>query len=702
MASQLGASRVGVRSDLTVTRHMFRGLPGYIVKDPLTLQTHRLTLEDYLIFIRIQADGSLAEVFDELLAERILERSDEEHFYVFILTLHRQNFLHLPIADEQRLYKRHEAMQGAKRKRAWMNLLFLRVSLFNPDRFLDRTAHRVKWLFTRPVFAVWIVTVVAGLAVAWHNASDLAQPLSQVLLLQNLPLLWVSLVVLKVLHEAGHAYACKLLRGEVPEIGIHFIALTPLPYVDATAAWSFPRKRDRLIVSVAGMYLELFVAAVAIMLWSVAGPGLLKAAAYNIAFLASVVTVAFNMNPLMKFDGYYLLSDVLEVPNLRQRSTNYAKAVLKRIFLGLPMPQVEGGRRAKLGLLTFGVSCVVYRFFLVLAISATVASRYFFLGLGLATVYVLSEATRVLIDTWKLLFRSEETANLRIRASMVGCLLLIFVPAGVCLIPLPSRVLAPALVGSLDQTTVRAEAPGFVSLLFAEPSQHVEQGAPLVFLEHSRDEAALLQAKGRLEQARLQTEAVRYQDWITARLEEERADHLAREVAWYEREKERRQVHAPIAGRLVYFFDALDSGRYIQAGEPVATISAGVPVIRVLLNEQQMAEADPQKGQEVLFRSVASPTQTFPGRVLTIQPAGSRLVEEVRLTHLGGGNIPVNPTTGMALEPFFELVVELTDMGAVGLPHGSSGRAQMKAAVEPLGRFALRKLLRFLQRLKRN
>ena len=702
LAMRLGPCCFHTRSDLTVSRHVFRGEVTYVIRDPLTFGTFRLAHPDYALFIRIRRSQTLAGIFSGLMADRLLEREDEDRFYEFVLSLNRRGFLQLPTSEGPLLYERHKRHLEVRAARRWMSVIFFRVSLFNPDAFLNRTVASLRPLFTKPAFVVWLLTVAAGLAVALRSSKALAQPLSQVLVADNLPLLLVTLVALKVVHEFAHAYACKFLGGTVPEMGVNFIAGTPLPYVDASDAWKFPRKRDRILVSVAGVYVELFLAAIAILVWNASAPGVVKAVAYNVALLASVVTVGFNLNPLMKFDGYFVLSDMVEVPNLRERSTKYATSVLSRWIFGSPSMAFDGSRLARVYLFSFGVGCGLYRPLVTLGISAVIASTYFALGFGLATVYVLTEVGRVAARLWRFLRRSEEVAGKRLRAVLVGSVAFVFLPVGICFIPLPSRAVVPGVVSSFDEMILRAEAPGFVSVFFAHNSQDVEENTPLVNLEHFKDEVALHDARGRLEQALLHSKALSYQDWITSQLERKRAEHVAREVAWFERENERRQVHAPRRGRLVDFFVEGDYGRFVQAGEPLAVLAAGAPVARLLLTEREMAEADPVLGDRVSFRPVAAPERTLEGRIVSVQPRGSRLIEGEQFTHLAGGNIPVDPVTGEAPQPYFEVVIELSEAEAGDLPRGARGYALLGASSQSLLRVGVRRVLRFLQELKRN
>jgi putative peptide zinc metalloprotease protein len=306
--------RVGVREDLEVSRHLFRNEPAYIVRDPISFQSFRFDTIDYGIFVRISTDKTLGDLYEELVVGDVLDADDEQRYYSFIFQLHRSGLLALPVSDATLLYKRFQAREASKARNRWKSFFFFQVPLWNPDRFLDRTVHLARPLFTRTAFMVWCLVIISALYVVAVRWRDLFQPLEALLAMRNLIIMWITLVGLKFFHEFGHAFACKRFGGVVPEIGAMFIVGTPIAYVDATASWGFPSRLKRMIVGLGGMYFESFFAAIAVFVWAASEPGLIKSIAYNTMLLASVVTILFNINPLMRFDGYYLFSDLVEIP----------------------------------------------------------------------------------------------------------------------------------------------------------------------------------------------------------------------------------------------------------------------------------------------------------------------------------------------------------------------------------------------------
>ena len=207
LAARLGPAHVGLRPDLEVHRHLFRSEPTYVIRDPLTLQCHRLNGKEYEILVHLRSDRSLEEVFDALMESGKLQRESQDDFYQFIATLQLHAFLHLPFSNDKALYQPYQAGHRAKRKEKLLGFLFLRIPLINPDAFLNKTLHLARPLFSRWFLAVWVLLMIVGISIGLLERQELMVPLSGALTTGNLICLWISLILLKVFHEFGHAYA---------------------------------------------------------------------------------------------------------------------------------------------------------------------------------------------------------------------------------------------------------------------------------------------------------------------------------------------------------------------------------------------------------------------------------------------------------------------------------------------------------------
>lgn len=701
-AEKLRGVCVGLREDLEVSRHTFRGQPAYVVRDPITFQSQKLDPGDYAVFCRITSEQSLGATFDALVEEQRLTLEDEDRFYEFIIALHTLGFLRLPLSDDRMLFKRHMLREQIRRREKLSNILFLRIPVWNPNAFLDRTIGVMRPMFSRWAFGAWALLLTAATYVAFRNWQELIDPIAGLLVADNLPLLWLTLIGLKVFHEFGHAYACKHYGGHVPEMGIFLILFTPCAYVDATASWGFPKKRHRLFVSLAGMYVEMALAAVAVIVWAVTTPSLVNAIAHNVIFLASAVTVLFNVNPLLRYDGYYILCDLLEVPNLRARSSQCLLDQMKRVLLGIAAPSEPGGRRLTGILCGFGIAAALYRMTLMVAITAILASKMFVVGLLVGGILIGRTLVSLALKMTRYLWYAEETVSRRVRAVALSLIVLLLAPAGMMWIPIQSSVQAAGVTRRAQEVVVRAAAPGFVARVPVEPGETPDRDLPLVELENEQVAEQLLDAQAKLRASHIRADAYRLDR--PDKLSEERAAFASLRAIREQADERARllTVTAPITGQVVQCLSDSDLGRFLQEGDPVATIGSGGWHVRTVLTAEQLASCAPRVGMPITFRPAHDPARAMEGRVVQVVPAGSHTVSVEALTHLGGRAIAVDPTTHRAREPYFEVTAALTGVPPDAMHTGLTGELRLKGKREPIGVALLRRVVRFWNNLRRD
>ncbi len=694
---RLRTVRVAVRKDCTVTRHVFRGVPCYAIREPMSLESFQLDVREYAIFCHIDDGLALGEIFEALVREELLNESDETVFYEFVLGLHRSNILSLPLADDRLLYRRNVARNKAKRRKRFMGLLFYRIPLTNPDAFLTRTYPVVRALFHPASVALWCIVVALAGVLAWRHGDQLGQSMNGVLSGGNLPLLWCALVILKIIHELGHAYSCKHFGGEVPEMGMLLILLTPAAYVDASTCWTFPRKRDRIIVCLAGMYVELFCAAVALFVWIAAAPGLTRDVAYNVMVLASVVTVLFNINPLMRFDGYYVLSDLLEIPNLRSRSTAYVAYVFKRYVLGVQATTAEHPARLKATLGLFGVLATTYRLFVVGVICSLIALELKYVGLIIAGTMLTGMATRSLVRAGRFVCFSQETAGVRGRAVTAAVCCAVVVLLAAVVIPLPVPVIAAGTVQTEHRELVRAVVAGQVEHVAVRPGDPLGAQGMMVRLANSAVVAARDQAASSAGHVEMLADMYAAHDAVSAEQYRMRAAAAQADVRYKQEQVNHLAVRCARGGRVAWCIDASDAGAFVKQGDPVGLVSHGQWIVRAMVTAEQLADAVPGVGQAVIVRPRHTPDVTLSGRIRRILPVGTRTVDHEVLTHLGGGPIAVDAATHEAGIPYIELEVVLEE--SAGVVEGMRCSVEIETKHQPLATLAHHTLQRFIDRV---
>ena len=328
----------GLRSHSEIHRHIYRGEVWYVLQNHASGRAHRFTPSAHYVIGMLDGKRSVQQIWD--MAEDKLgdDAPTQDETIELLAQLHAADMLQLDTpSDTAELFRRYEQREQKKWKQRFSNPMAMRFPLLDPDRFLTRWMPRVRPVFSAAALLAWLAIVTAAVVFAAMHWSELTQNvLDRVLTPQNLVLIWLSYPVIKLLHELGHGFAVKYWGGEVHEMGVMVLVLMPMPYVDASAASAFADKRQRMAVGAAGIMVEMLIAALAMFVWLAVEPGLVRALAFNVMLIGGVSTLAFNGNPLLRFDGYYVLADWVEIPNLSARSTGHLSYLFNSYVLGLP------------------------------------------------------------------------------------------------------------------------------------------------------------------------------------------------------------------------------------------------------------------------------------------------------------------------------------------------------------------------------
>ncbi|MFM8330774.1 MAG: hypothetical protein ACKN9T_03710, partial [Candidatus Methylumidiphilus sp.] len=363
---RVAALQPRLRSHATIHRHHYRGELWYVLQDALSGRHHRFTPAAHHV-IALMDGQRTAQAIWTLAAEHLGDDAPTQDEMIRLLgQLHASDLLVCDVSpDSLELFQRFQRQERQKWVQRLWSPLSLRFPLFDPAPFLARWAFLARPLFGWFGALLWLAVVGPAAVLAAAHWAELTHNLSdQVLAPSNLLILFLVYPALKALHELGHAFATWVWGGEVHEMGVMLIVLMPVPYVDASAASAFRDKRRRMVVGAAGMIVELFAAALALFVWLNVEPGLARAVAYNVMLIGSVSTLFFNGNPLLRFDGYYIFADAVEIPNLASRANQYLGYCIQRHVFGLSEAKTDaggGGERAWLAL--FGLASFGYRLF---------------------------------------------------------------------------------------------------------------------------------------------------------------------------------------------------------------------------------------------------------------------------------------------------------------------------------------------------
>lgn len=467
--------KVKKRPDLIINRARYGGQHYFVVKDPVALRYYRFREEE--LFLLDQFDG--VNTLDDI-RHLFVEKFRPQRISVAELERFAGQLLQAGIATAdtpmlgQRLYERQKQIKNNKIKQFFLNILYIKIPVFDPERLLTRMLPYTWWVFTIPFFlcacALGFVSLMLIL-VNWQTFISKLPAYHDFFTWRNLGYMWITLGVVKVLHEFGHGIACKRFGGEVHEMGFLMLVMTPALYCSVTDAWMLPNKWHRVIIGAGGMYVELILSSLFVLVWWNTEPGLLNTISLAIIFICSVSTVLFNANPLLRFDGYYILSDFLEIPNLRERSNKYLGNVASEIFLGAevqPDPYMPTSWRWLFPI--YAVAAYIYRWVITASI---LIFLYTFLKpykLGdisamLATGAVFTMFIYPLYSTFKLVRQRWRTMKVKKLQMALSLTLAAAALATLLLIPIPMRIHAPLILQPRDAATVFIEAPGVLTEL---------------------------------------------------------------------------------------------------------------------------------------------------------------------------------------------------------------------------------------------
>ena len=681
-------------------RHRYRGELWYLLQDPATGRVHRFTPAARLILAAMDGRRSVSDLW-QLAQRRLGERAPTQDEIIQLLgQLHGGDLLHTNVPpDALELFERGQRHATQKRRRSWTNPMALRIQLVDPGRFLDRFVPLWRLLWGRIGGSAWLLVVLPALVLLPRHWPELTNNLSdQVLQADNLLLLALVFPLVKALHELGHATATRAGGGEVHDMGLMLLVLMPVPYVDASAATVMRSRWRRALVGAAGMLVELIVAALAFYVWLAVEPGLVRAVCFNVMIVAGVSTLVFNGNPLLRYDAYYILADLIELPNLAQQSARYwgylAERYLLRVHDAVP-PSRSRSERAWFGF--YGISSTIYRLFVTFAIALFIGTQFFFIGVILALWAIVM---MIGVPVFKALRHLQARPSLRERRGAVlayGGAALVALMALVLLLPLPSRTQAEGVVWLPEQATVRAGANGFFTRFEAEPGSIVKSGQPLVA---SRDPA--LDAQSRLQHARVaELEANYNNEFVNDRARAEIVrKQLGLERDSLERTLERTRaltVAAEVDGVFTVAKPADMNGRFYRKGEVLGYVLGAVqPVVRVVV-EQAMVDSVALSTQSVELRLADDVGRVLSGRIVRQVPAGDTEVPSRALVSQGGGRIaadPRDPQGRRTLERIFQIDVLLSEPLARSNAYGQRVFVRFDMRPEPLAAQSYRALRR--------
>ncbi|WP_256589509.1 HlyD family efflux transporter periplasmic adaptor subunit [Pseudomonas sp. GV071] len=643
----MAASLPSLREELSITPgpRLVDGQPSWTLHDPVRNQFFQLDWPSFAMLERWYL-GDGAAIVEAINRDTALQLYDDS-FASFLAFLHEQHLL------QPRPGKAAEfaASRAKQRGTLWQwllhNYLFIRIPLVRPDRWLSWLQPHLAFLFSPLFRQLTIGAGVVGLVGSYREWDRFTATLLDTLSWQGALMYGVAVVFAKTCHELGHALTAKRFGCRVPTMGVALLVMWPVAYTDTNEVWKLPRRGQRLAVASAGIVTELGIAAWATLAWALLPEGGLKQAAFLLSTTTWISTLVINASPFMRFDGYYILSDYLGLPNLHQRSFALARWDLReRLFaLGEPPPEAFP-RHRHIGLIVFAWVVWIYRLLLFLGIAALVY-HFFIKALGIL-MFVVEMGFFLALPVWRevKVWRERWPARQqgRARRSMLLALLL----CALFFVPWPDRIRTAGMLQPQQRMALYAPAQSRLDALPIANGASVQTGQPLLSLSSAElamrtGEAQARHAALAWQSAAAGMDASTRQNWQV--LNDQLAYSNAEQAA-VNADLQQYQPLAPYAGVLVDIDPDLRPGQWLSNREYLGSlVAAGTWQVVTYVDESAVHRIAP--GDRALFFAEGLGSPALHLTVSSIDRDASRTLGEPALANLVGGDVLTREKNGV-------------------------------------------------------
>lgn len=658
------------RADLVVECIDYQRGKYYVVKDPINLKYYRFDPEHYRVLELLDGSRSLDDVRTQLLVDFPYVRASLADLHGVVADLHTKG---LVFSDRPGqgwvLLERRRQTNRKKWMAAAQNILSLRLPGWDPEWTLARLHPLFSWIY-RP-WGLVIEGIIVGsayllLAMQFETFRQNLPEFHQFFGWPNLAFMYLTLAMTKILHELGHGLTCRHFGGECHEIGVILLVFSPTMYCDVSDSWMLKNKWERIAIGAAGMWIESIVASVALLIWWFTHPGLLHHLCLNVFFISTVTTVVFNLNPLMRYDGYYMLSDFLEIPNLSDKARTLLRNTFAHQCLGIEsredafMPQ-----RGRGWLVAYAVSSTVYRWVVLFGITFflyTVLKPYELqsIGVTLAWVSLSGIVINLVVNVVRIIKapRNKPLSKPRIAVSLT---VLAVAVACALAIPLPLHVEAPFLIEPHQVVHVYNAVPGTVAEILVEPGSRVSRGDLLMRLKDPEMERQYAELKMKYEAQKIDVETQGQIPNNAGKLAiaRQQLQSLKLQLADYKKQLKDLKIVAPADGTVVavprqaepkHVVDSVDLhpwyGTPLDAQNVGATLEARTQLLSIAPDERfqavllvdQADRGDMEKGQEVEIKFDHLPSEVFEGTIAEISDRHAEFAPG-QLTNKSGGEM---------------------------------------------------------------
>ncbi|MBF0381374.1 MAG: HlyD family efflux transporter periplasmic adaptor subunit [Magnetococcales bacterium] len=632
-----------LRKDLTIYPgpRSSMGSPTWSLHDPARNCFFRLGWSEFEILSRLDI-GDLQQISDRVNSETTLHTTPQQ--VTSLIQFLEVNNLMIAAGEEgfNRLCKQLEAKKKSLFTWILHTYLFFRLPLVKPDNFLKASLPLVSWMFSRGFFYFVLFTALVGLYLIARQWEAFIYTFSHLFTWEGALLFGMALVVVKVVHELGHGYSARYYGCHVPTMGVAFLVMMPVLYTDTSEAWKLQSKKKRLVIGASGMLAELILAVIATLSWSFLPDGPVRSATLFVATTSWVMTLIVNLSPFLRFDGYYLLSDRLDIQNLHERATAMGKWFLRSTLLGLqqPCPEVLTARKRKF-LIIFAYTTWLYRLILFLGIALLVYHLFFKVaGIVLMVVEILWFI--ILPITREIKYWTKERENYGLNRNITISGLLFGLVVLLLIYPWKTSVEVPAILRIERHTKIFSPASGQINLFNLKEGDSVHKGDMLIKMVSKEAEYKLQQTKLEIDLAQWKLEFQGMDQNLIEQspvIQQELESKLT-QLNGLQEQKSKMTITAPFSGRVVTLSEHLKEGTWVAENEPLLElVHTKGWIIEAYIEESDLSRIYP--GVSAVFYPEILDWPTIDGSVVTIDSVGTRELNDPYLVSTMGGDIPV-------------------------------------------------------------
>jgi putative peptide zinc metalloprotease protein len=563
-----------LRSDLTVVRHFYRGCPCFVIDDPASGRNHRLGESEYSFATALNGKRTVEQAV-AVVAQRFgPEALSDDEALGLLGWLVDTGLLHSRARKGQHGESESQNKLDLNRRSLTVETLFQRFRFGNPDRYIAAITQRL----SQPILVLLAIAsalcLFTGATLFAGHLDALERTVRQAVVSDRLLSLMFTFAGLKVLHEFGHALACRLFGCAVRGCGIVMILFVPMPYVDVSSVSLLTSKWKRIAVSLAGVFFELMIASLAMNVFASTNDPLLRLQCVDVMVAAAITSFAFNLNPLMRFDGYYAMADGLEIPNLATQGSRALRAILGRVLIGKAIGPNEIAN-PKGWIIGHGILSGVWRVFI--TVTLLIAASTMFSGWGLLLVFAVAFgwAQKHLSLLLSHLMDPTKGIAMHLSTKRVAAMVAGVVGLGIfaLFVPIARSKQLPTSIQLADTQSIRCAESGFVAEVMVRVGDQVQKGDPLCQLTSPEleSELAIVQSNLRLSASHLRRLHSRG-DIAGFQAETANEQSLRRRLDSVRQQLDSLLIVAPQAGQIVEGnLDDLE-GRFLRRGEAICTM----------------------------------------------------------------------------------------------------------------------------------